>query len=179
VFFEFSNTQLTTAWQWVLMLVAVYVFILSVIRQLRTIRRFPRIEKSTFLGRRNLPMHTFLLFLLGGVLPWVVPMLASSEISQLATIIFALGLASSFACWLFIDNERGLKQRINQPLFRIWLGACGAFTIASATLEMSIRSPRWVLYAVSLCTFVAISRMTVSACWNEMIMASRAIPSNE
>ena len=158
----FWDTQLVFAWQWALVLLSVYIYILFVLHQLRKITSVPKTERPGLLGKKIHPVYVFLLFLWGAVVPLVLPLLWSAAVSQVGTIVFALAMASLFASWLFMDNEKETSRAIDRSLFKTWLAICGAFAALTALVEEFASKPHWHLCVISLAAFAGVSRMAIS-----------------
>lgn len=159
---RFRGARLTSGWQWFLLATAVYAYISTISHQLRKIARFPKSEKPGLFAKQIHPKYIFRVFLWAAVYPLVLDLLWSPRISQLATALFALAMVSLFGAWLFMDNERSLRESISSDLFKSWLAICTGFALLSACLELISSNSHWYLYGLSVCAFAGSSRMAIS-----------------
>ena len=111
------DARLTSGWQWFLLVAAVYGYVSTISHQLGKIAKFPKTKKPGLFAKQIHPKYIFLIFLWAAVYPLVLALLWSPGVSQLATALFALAMASLFGAWLFIDNERNLRESISSDLF--------------------------------------------------------------
>jgi hypothetical protein len=113
-----------------------------------------KLGRWAFLTNKFNPKYIFLIFLWAAVYPLVLALLWSPATSELGTALFALAVASLFGAWLFIDNERSVKESVANHLFKSWLASCAAFAVLSASVELISPNPHWYPYVLSVCGFV-------------------------